>query len=106
MLHCIRVSKLCTTWHGWEEHKPDGVNRDLLPHEGEKGVLHEGAAYGLGGLGQQPVEVLGVVATSHTQELEDGLVVLEAQHSLVACGITVSVVCLGNAVRDTHCRAT
>lgn len=71
------------------------MDRHLLAHEGEEGVLYEGAADGLGGLGQQPVEVLGVVAASHAQKLEDGLVVLETQHSLVACGAPVSFTFLG-----------
>lgn len=71
------------------------MDRHLLAHEGEEGVLHEGAADGLGGLGQQPVEVLCVVAASHSEKLEDGLVVLEAQHGLVACGVPVSFTFVG-----------
>ena len=61
----------------------------LFAHEGEERTLHQGTADGLGGPRQDPIELFDVIAAADAHKLKHGLVVLEAENSLVAWDLLV-----------------
>ena len=65
---------------------PNRMDGNLLfAHESKEGVLHESTAYGLSGLGEDAIELLNMIASSHAEEFEHWLVILETEDRLVAC---------------------
>ncbi len=62
----------------------------LFAHESKERTLHQGAADGLGGPRQDPIELFDVIAAADAHKLKHGLIVLKTENSLVAWYLLVA----------------
>ena len=80
----------------------------LVTHHSVEGALDIGTANSLRRLGQKVIELLDMITSTNTKELENWLIILQSQHGLVTCeGVSFAIIglCL-SFIRPAYCHET